>query len=263
MACGLTFMNYNLLTPPKFIGLNNFKRLAVDPLFGKVFGNTLKFFLILMPIHCVIALIIAYFVSEIHFKKLQSLFRNIFYFPTIVTTASVAYVWTYMFATDTGFVNYFIRRFGGQNVPWMTDTTMLYVTIALFSFWKFIGTNFLYYLVGIQNIPTTYHEAAMIDGASKRQVFFKITLPLLSPTIFFVVVTEMIGVFQIFDEPYFIASPNNAAARTLALHIYLNAFDNMRIGYASVLALIMLGVILILTVLQFLGQRKWVNYDYE
>jgi len=262
MAFGLMFMNYNLLITPTWIGLNNIKRLAIDPLFLRSLGNTFKFFIILTPIHCILALGLAYIVSEVRNGMLKSVYRSLIYFPTIVTTASVAIVWVYMFATDTGFINFYLRRLGFGDVPWMTDSVLIYVTIAIFSAWKFIGITFLYYFVGLQNIPAAYHEAAHIDGAGRLRIFFKITLPLLSPTIFFVFVTNMIGVFQIFDEPYFIAE-NNSAARSLALHIYRNAFDNIRIGYASVLAVIMFIIIMIITVVQFTVQKRWVNYDYE
>ena len=262
MAMGLVFMNYNLLIAPQFIGLNNIRRLLIDPQFTQVLGNTFKFFFILTPIHCILALGLAYLVSQIRFNPARSVIRNIIYFPTIVTTASVAYVWRYMFGTDTGFINYYIRLLGFNNIPWMTDPVMIYVTIALFSWWKFIGVTFLYYFVGLQNIPLAYHEAARIDGAGRFQTFFKVTLPLLSPTIFFVFITNMIGVFQIFDEPFFLAT-NNPVARTLALHTYLNAFDNIRIGYASVLAIIMLLIIFTITAIQFSVQKRWVNYDYE
>jgi multiple sugar transport system permease protein len=262
MSFGLIFTNYNLLTPPKWSGLNNIKRLAIDPLFLQTLGNTFKFFILLTPIHCILALGLAYVVSQVRNHFFRSLYRSLIYFPSIVTTASVAIVWTYMFATDTGFINYYLRTLGFNNVPWMTDPVMVYITIALFSAWKFIGVTFLYYFVGLQNIPSAYHEAALIDGAGRFKIFFRITLPLLSPTIFFVFVTNMIGVFQIFDEPYFIAR-NNSNARTLAYHIYLNAFDNIRIGYASVLALIMFLIIMTITAFQFMGQKRWVNYDYE
>jgi multiple sugar transport system permease protein len=262
MVVGLVFLNYNLISPPRWIGLNNIKRLMIDPIFIQTLGNTVKFFSLLTPIHCIIALGLAYIVSRIHNNTIRSVYRNIIYFPTIVTTASVAYVWSYMFSTDTGFINFFIRRLGFNNIPWMTDPVMIYVTIAMFSWWKFIGTTFLYYFVGLQNIPAAYHEAARIDGAGKFQTFFKITLPLLSPTVFFVFITNMISVFQIFDEPFFLA-PNNPNARTMSLHIYLNAFDNIRIGYASVLALIMLIIIFLITAVQFSVQKRWVNYDYE
>jgi multiple sugar transport system permease protein len=262
MALGLMFLNYNLLNPPKWNGLGNIKRLFIDPQFLQTLGNTFKFFILLTPIHCILALGLAYIVSEVRNRTLRSLYRSFIYFPTIVTTASVAIVWTYMFTTDTGFINYYLRRLGFANVPWMTDPVMIYVTIAIFSAWKFIGTTFLYYFVGFQNIPAAYHEAAHIDGAGRFTIFFRITLPLLSPTIFFVFVTNMIGVFQIFDEPYFIAG-DNPVARSLALHIYRNAFDNIRIGYASVLAVIMLVIIMLITGVQFIMQNRWVNYDYE
>ncbi|MCL2015838.1 MAG: sugar ABC transporter permease [Defluviitaleaceae bacterium] len=255
-------MDYNLLSPPTFVGLNNFRRLAIDPLFTRTLGNTLRFFVFITPIHCILALILAYVVSQVRNSRLRSLYRGIIFFPTVVTTASVAIVWTFMFATDTGFVNFFIRSLGGSNVPWMTHSTMIYVTIALFSAWKFIGTTFLFYFVGLQNIPSSYHEAAMIDGAGRLQTFFRITLPLLTPTVFFVFVTNMIGVFQIFEEPFFIAG-GNTHAMSFALHIYQNAFNNIRFGYASLLAIIMFLIIMVVTAVQFWGQRKWVNYDYE
>lgn len=262
MAFGLIFLNYNLLTPPKWNGLANVRRLLIDPQFLKSLGNTFKFFAMLTPIHCILALGLAYIVSEVRNRMLRSIYRSLIYFPTIVTTASVAIVWVYMFATDTGLINFYLRRLGFGNIPWMTDPVMIYVTIAIFSAWKFIGITFLYYFVGLQNIPAAYHEAAYIDGAGQFSIFFKITLPLLSPTIFFVFVTNMIGVFQIFDEPFFIAG-DNPAARSLALHVYRNAFDNIRIGYASVLAVIMFIIIMIITGIQFIVQKRWVNYDYE
>jgi len=262
MSFGLMFMDYNLLNPPEFVGLNNFRRASIDPLFTRSLTNTLRFFAFITPIHCILALGLAYVVHQVRNSKLRSLYRGLIFFPTIVTTASVAIVWTFMFATDTGFINFYIRQLGGSNVPWMTDTLMIYVTIALFSGWKFIGTTFLFYFIGLQNIPSSYLEAAVIDGANKFQCFFRVTLPLLTPTVFFVFVTNMIGVFQIFEEPFFIAG-GNTHARSLALHIYENAFNNIRFGYASLLSIIMFGIIMTITGIQFWVQRKWVNYDYE
>jgi len=262
MAFGLSFMNYNLVSPPEFAGLNNFRRAAIDPMFVRSLTNTAKFFAFITPIHCIFALGLAYLVHSVRYSRLRSMYRGVIFFPTMVTTASVAIAWTFMFATDLGFINFYIRQLGGTNVPWMTDSTMIYVTIALFSAWKFIGTTFLYYFIGLQNIPISYQEAAMIDGANKFQIFFKVTVPMLTPTIFFVFVTNMIGVFQIFEEPFFIAG-GNSNARSLALHIYENAFNNIRFGYAAVLSVVMFFIIMAITGIQFWGQRKWVNYDYE
>jgi len=262
MAFGLMFMNYNLVSPPVFAGLDNFKRASIDPMFRRSLTNTARFFAFITPIHCILALGLAYLVYSVRNSKLRSLYRGLIFFPTMVTTASVAIAWTFMFATDMGFINYYVRRLGGSNIPWMTDSLMIYITIALFSAWKFIGTTFLYYFIGLQNIPVSYQEAAMIDGAGKFQIFFKITVPMLTPTIFFVFITNMIGVFQIFEEPFFIAG-GNTNARTLALHIYENAFNNIRFGYAAVLSIVMFFIIMAITGIQFWGQNKWVNYDYE
>ena len=262
ITIGLMFVNYNLFNPPSFVGLNNFQRLRIDPLFMRTLGNTLRYFLFITPIQCVFSLLIAYLVSQVKNSKMRSLYRGLIFFPTFVTTAAVAIAWTFIFATDTGFVNFFIRQMGGSNVPWMTHPTMIYVTIALFSAWKFIGTSFLYYFIGLQNIPSTYHEAAMIDGAGKIKTFFKVTLPLLTPTVFFVFVVNMIGILQIFEEPFFIA-PGNTRAMSFAVLIYENAFVNLRFGYAGLLSVVMFLIIMTVTAVQFWGQRKWVNYDYE
>ena len=262
MAFGLIFIDYNLLKPPTFVGLSHFRRLLMDPMSSRALMNTFRYFIMITPIHCILALALAYVVTQVRNTRMRSLYRDLVYFPTIVTTASVAIAWNVMFATDTGFVNYYVRQLGGSNVPWLTNSGMIYVTTAIFSAWKFIGTTFLYYFVGLQNIPSAYHEAALIDGASKRQAFFQIGLPLLTPTMFFVFITNMIGVFQIFEEPYFF-SRNNPSTKSMALLIYEMAFDNIRIGYGSLLAIILFLIILVITIVQFVGQRRWVNYDYE
>lgn len=261
MAIGLSFTKYNLLQPPEFTGFANLKRLMADRMAWQSLKNTAKYFVIITPVQCVLGLFLAFIVTQVRLPRMRSFFRSVIYFPTIITTASVAIVWSYMFATDSGFINYFLRQMGLTEVPWMTNPTMAYVTIAMFSFWKFIGITFLYYFVGLQNIPDTYYEAAEIDGAGRIRTFFKVSLPLLSPTIFFVIVTNMIGVFQIFDEPFFLSNTTNT--KSLSVYIYETAFVNMKVGYGSVLAIFMFIIILTITIIQFVGQRKWVTYDYE
>jgi len=260
MTFGIVFTDYKLIGHSQFVGFQNFIRLSIDSLFKQALGNTVRFLLILTLIHCVLSLALAY--AVFHVRQLRFLYRSIIFFPTTVTTASVAMAWVYMFATDTGFINFYIRQLGGSNIPWMTNPVMIYVTIGLFSAWKFIGTSFLFYYIGLQNIPASYHEAAMIDGANKIQTFFRITLPLLTPTVFFVLVTNIIYIFQIFEEPYFIAG-SNTYAMSMALLVYQNAFINMRFGYASLLAIIMFLIMMIITVILIWSQKRWVNYDYE
>ncbi len=263
-SLALCFFKYNIIKPPTFIGLDNFKAFFSDPDIASSFGNTFKFLIIFSPMHCILGLILAYAVYRVKRVRLRNTIRGIIYFPSIVTTASVAIIFVHMFATDTGFINYFIRRLGGSNVPWLTNSTIVYFTLALFSFWKFIGTNFLYYLIGLNNVPESYYESASIDGANTFQIFTKITVPLLTPTIFFVVVTNMIGVFQIFDEPSLITNGGpGTATRTVALQIYRVAFQSNKYGYGATIASALFFIILVVTVIQYIGQKKWVTYDYE
>jgi len=262
LAFALSFTKYNLITTPEFIGLENIMRIFHDSNTLISFHNTFKFLLILVPIHVGLGLILAFLVYKA--KRMQFFFRTAIYFPSIVTTASVAIAWGYIFSTDTGVINYFVRLLGGSNIPWLTDQTMVYVTIGLFSFWKFIGTTFLYYFIGLQNIPEGYYEAARIDGSSSLHTFFHITIPLLSPTIFFVMITNIVGVFQIFDEPYLLtAGGPGTATRTVALQIYQTAFKEMNIGYGAAISFLLFLIILVITLIQYAGQNKWVVYDYE
>ena len=262
LSAVLMFYSYNLVQPAKFIGLGNIQRMFKDSVVKNSFLNTFKFLLILAPIHCIIGLVLAYMVSRT--RRMQSVYRTCIYFPSIVTTASVAIAWAYIFSTDTGVVNYYLRQLGLPNVKWLTDANVAYLTIAMFSFWKFIGTTFLYYYIGLKNIPETYYEAAEIDGASTVRSFFSITLPLLTPTIFFVTITNIIGVVQIFDEPYLLTNGGpGSSTRTVALEIYERAFLQMKIGYGATIAFALFLIILGITVVQYLGQNKWVNYSYE
>lgn len=262
LAAVLSFFKYDLINTPQFVGLSNIRRMFQDKGVRNAFINTFKFLLILCPIHCGLGLILAFMVYKV--KRMQFFFRSAIYFPSIVTTASVAIAWGYLFSTDTGVINYFVRQLGGSNIPWLTDRNVVYVTIALFSFWKFIGTTFLYYFIGMQNIPDSYYEAAQIDGANTVKAFTHITLPLLTPTIFFVVVTNIVSVFQIFDEPYLLTNGGpGSTTRTIALEIYQTAFREMNIGYGGTISFALFLIILVITIIQYAGQKKWVVYDYD
>lgn len=260
----LCFFDYNIIQPPDFVGLDNFKEFFRDPNTPISFGNTFKFLAIFTPMHCILGLILAYAVYRIRHGRLRNVIRGIVYFPSIVTTASVAIIFVQMFATDTGFINYYVRQLGMNNIPWLTDSNLVYLTLAIFSFWKFIGTTFLYYFIGLNNVPESYYESASIDGANTFQIFTRITVPLITPTIFFVVVTNMIGVFQTFDEPSLITNGGpGTATRTVALQIYRTAFQSNQFGYGATFAFVLFLIIMVVTIIQYVGQKKWVVYDYE
>lgn len=260
----LSFFEYTIIRPAEFVGLDNIKDLLDDPETITIFKNTFKFLFIFTPMHCILGLLVAFAIYKVKFHPAKNLFRGIIYFPAMVTTSSVAIAFVYMFATDAGFINYYLRQFGFDSIRWLTDAKIVYFTLALFSFWKFIGNTFLYYFIGLNNVPETYYEAALIDGASTRQIFTKITIPLITPTIFFVIIINIIGVFQIFDEPFIITNGGpGISTRTVALHIYRTAFLESRFGYASIFATALFILIMLVTVFQFIGQKKWVIYDYE
>jgi len=260
----LSFTEYNVITPAKLIGWDNFKQFLNDDRLGLIYWNTFKFLIILVPMHMIAGLLLALGVSRILSNKWKYFYRTIFYFPVLVTTASVAIAWQFMFDFDFGVLNYLLGLMGINPVEWLTSPSWVYVSVAIFSLWKFVGNSFLFYLIGIQNIPKTLYEAAEIDGASSFQRLFKITLPLLTPTIFFVLITTMIGAIQIFDEPYLITNGGPLdASRTISLYIYELAFQNHTMGYASTVALSLFVIILIITIIQFKMSNRWVHYEQD
>ncbi len=260
----LSFSNFSLIKPIEFTGLNNFRLLFMDPDFKTVMLNTLKFISIIAPLHIILGLILAAMISAVGNKFFQGFLRTVFYFPLIVTTASIVLVWGYLYDTNFGVFNWMLKQIGIAPVLWLDNVQWSLFSVALFSAWKFIGNAFLYYFIGLQNIPESYIEAASIDGASKLQTFFRIKLPLLSPTLFFVITITLINCFQMFDEPYFLTRGGpGVSSQTLAMHIYRKGFGEYQFGYASTLGLILFLVVLLITFVQFALQNKWVHYDNE
>ncbi len=260
----LSFSDFSLLKPITFIGLKNFRSLFTDPDFRTVMLNTLKFVSIIAPVHIIGGLVLALAVNGVKNRRLQGVYRILFYFPLVVTTSAIVIVWGYLYDKDFGVFNWMITTLGGKRVNWLGDSRWALLSIAIFSAWKFIGNAFLYYYIGLQNIPETQIEAARIDGANRWQCLFRIQIPLLTPTIFFVVVTTLINCFQIFDETYFLTKGGpGVSSQTIAMHIYRKGFQEYHFGYASTLGLILFIIVLIVTIIMFAGQNKWVNYDME
>jgi len=260
----LSFAKFSLLSPAKWVGFANFAHFFTDARMGVIYGNTLRFVLILVPLHLVVGLLLALWVSNLKSNRGKYLYRTIFFFPVLVTTASVAIAWSYMFDTSFGLINWALGLFHISRVPWLNSPFWVYVAVAMFSLWKFVGNSFIYYLIGLQAIPHDLYEAAMLDGASPRQRLFRITIPMLSPTIFFVMVNLIIGATQIFDEPYFItAGGPGDASRTVGLYIYETAFQFHNLSYGSTISLSLFLVILCITLLQFSLQKRWVFYGNE
>ena len=260
----LSFFDYNMLQGSEWINFDNYIEFFKNPTSWQIIWNTFKLTLILVALHIVIALLLAFVIYKEKRGPVKYVYRTAVYLPSILTTASVAIAWYYMFNYDFGVFNWLLSQLGISGVKWLTSSSGVIVAICLFSLWKFVGTPFLYYLIGLQGIPDGYYEAAQIDGANKIQTFFHITLPMLTPTLFFVITITTINTFQIFDEPYIITNggPGNAS-HTLALHVYEKAFKAYEMGYASSVSVVLFIIVLVITIILYSTQNKWVTYDVE
>lgn len=262
----LCFTKYNIMTSPSWIGLDNFRRMLKDPAIPQIAWNVLRLPLYLVPSHVVFSLLMAYGVYRIPNKLFKGFCRTAIYFPAITTTASVAIAWGYIFNKDFGLLNWALRTVGliSDGIPWTTSSRYAMPAIVIFSIWKFTGLHFIYYLIGLENVSTGYYEAARIDGANEWQIFTRVTIPLLTPSIFYVLLTTLIGTMQAFDEPFFVTGGGPGDnTRTVALFIYEKAFQSYDMGYASAVAALLFIVIFAMTAFQMKLQNRWVVYDCE
>ncbi|EET60265.1 ABC transporter, permease protein [Marvinbryantia formatexigens DSM 14469] len=260
----LSFAEFSLLGDFEWVGLKNFRDVFRDSSTYTILKNTLRLFLVLVPTHIIGGLIAATAINAVRNHFFHTIFRIALYFPMVVTTASVALVWGYLYDTDFGVFNWILSQFGIDKIRFLGDQHWALLSIAIFSAWKFIGNAFLYYYIGLRNIPETYMEAAKLDGASTWQAYIHVKLPLLTPTIFFVVTTTLINCFQVFDEPYFLTNGGpGVSSQTLAMQIYRKGFGQYHFGYASALGVILFVMVITVTFIMFGTQNKWVTYDTE
>jgi len=260
-SLSLSFMDWDMLTAPKFVGLSNYIRLFTnDATFLLVLKNTVVFVLGTVPSRVIMGLLLA--LALVKRIPLRSFFRATIFFPVIVPTVAAAMVWRWIFNADFGLLNDLLYRLGVSNLPqWLADPKWAMVAIIILSVWKDVGFSAVLFMAGLQGIPEVLYEAAKIDGASRFQIFWKITLPLLSPTMFFVIVINVISSFQVFDQAYVLTGggPGNAT-NTLVYYIYNNAFQWFKMGYASAIAWILFAIIFLVTFIQFKYQKRWVYY---
>jgi len=258
-AIALSFTKWDLLTPAKFIGLSNYQELIQDPMFRKVMLNTLIFTGASVPLSLILSLGLALALNQ----KIKGIvvFRTIYFLPVVSSMVAVSLVWRWLYNPNYGLLNYFLNLLHLPSVNWLFSTTWAMPAIILMSVWKGLGYNMVIFLAGLQGIPQMYYESAKIDGAGKFQAFKNITLPLLSPTTFFVLVISIISSFQVFDQIFVMTSGGPAhATEVIIYYIYHNAFQIFRMGYASALAFCLFIIIFALTLLQIRLSKRWVFY---
>lgn len=257
----VSLMQWDIMTPPRWVGLGNYVKLfSADPLFVKSLVNTLYYTVGVVPLGTVLSLLAAVAMNQ--GLRAQSLFRTVFFLPSVCSGIAIALLWGWLLSTHFGLVNYMLGLIGIPPVPWLGDRRWAMPAVIIMSIWRGLGYNMVLFLAGLQGIPNEYHEAARIDGAGRWQSFWHITIPLLSPTTFFVLVLSIIGSFQVFEATYVMTSGGPSyATYTIVLLIFNHGFQWFRMGYASALAYILFAIILVFTVLQFRLERRWVHYD--
>ncbi len=256
-----SFHEYNLFRPASFVGLQNYREILSDKLTMMAFGQTFKYAFITVPLELAFALFIAYILN---FKiKGVNFFRTAYYIPSILGgSVSIAVLWRFLFKTD-GLFNMISARFGADPFNWLGDPGGAFFVIVLLRIWQF-GSPMVIFLAALKGVSADLYEAASIDGAGKWRQFFKITVPLITPVIFYNFVTQLCHKFQEFNGPFIITRGGPLRSTTLvSLLVYNNAFKSYEMGMASAIAWLLFLIITTFTIIAFVSQKYWVYYGDE
>ncbi len=258
-----SFTSYELMSAPKWIGIDNYQRaFSADDLFWTSLGRTFLYTLFYVPAAIVGALLLAVMLNQ----KLigTNTYRTIFFMPSLIPAVALTVVWTYLLAPRLGPVNEFLRNIGISEPPtWLADRDSALYSVTMINVWAAMGGNtMLIFLAGLQGVPQELYEAASMDGARSWARFRHVTLPLISPTIFFNFVLAIIGALKVFVTAW-VATKGGPSYATwfFALHIYNEAFQNFKLGYGSALAWVLVVILLVFTYIQVVYSRRWVHYE--
>lgn len=275
MSLVIGFFEWGITGSGTFIGLKNYIAMFKDEVFWKSLSNTVWFVVLVVPASIILPLIFANLLNQI--TKLKSLFRIMYFLPYVTSLVAVSIVWKIIFSEQAGLANSFLGLFGIAPLGWLAESTGIFklifgsgwpdwlggpslalCSISIMTIWKSLGYNTILYLAGLQNISKVYYEAADIDGASKFRQFWNITLPLVSPTTFYVLIMTTISSFQAFSQVYLMTDKGGPlnSTKLIVYYIYERGFDALDMGYASAVALFLFIILLILTIIQMRGEKK-------
>jgi multiple sugar transport system permease protein len=258
----VSLFRWNLLSAPHFVGLDNYRRMAGDASVWHSVLVTVYFVLLSIPVQTVLALALALLLNQ-KLRGVKTL-RALYVVPWMATPVVMGVVWRWIFDPQNGALNALLGLFGVDPLNWLSSSALALPSVAAVGVWGGAGYTMLFFLAGLQGIPESMYEAARIDGAGGVQQFLHVTLPLLRPTMFFVLVTSIIGSFQAFDTIYSMTKGGPGEATTvLNFKIFSTAFQLFDDGYASALAMLLFGLLLLLTLAQVLYFRKRTTYDYS
>jgi multiple sugar transport system permease protein len=256
----ISFTDWNMLHDHTWIGLSNYRKIFSDPMLGTVSRNTLVYCAIAIPGAILFGLLLA-LAMNVKIRGI-SLYRTAFFMPNITTTVAVCIVWTWLYNKNYGLFNNILHLVGHPGIKWISSQAWAMPSVAFMSIWQAMGYDMILITAGLKGIDETYYEAAYIDGAGNWQRFFRITLPMLTPTLFFLVVTHCIQYVQMFDAAFILTKGGPGhSSRTIVMQIYYTAFEYFRMGEAASYAWVLFFGVLLITILQFRLQDKWVNYD--
>jgi len=256
----ISFTDWSLLKAPSFIGWDNFKRMFADRIFYHSLGVTAQYTLMtLLPSLGLSLCVAAMLNTQI---RMRGFFRVAYYLPAVLPSVAVALVWAFLYNPNYGLINNVLRTIGVQGPKWLSDTKSALPAIAIMGVWGGCSGNIIMYLSGLQGVPRSYYEAAVIDGASSVKKFFYITLPMISPILFFTLIMGIIGSFQVFSSAMILTKGGPVRATTFyVLYLYNNAFTYFEMGYASALAWMLFLLILVLNAVVFVTSSRWVYYE--
>jgi multiple sugar transport system permease protein len=256
----ISLLNWNLFSSPTWAGLDNFARLGPDPTFWSALGNTAYFTFVSVPLTLLVSLGLALLLNQ--GLRRVAVFRSLLLLPYATITVAVAFVWIWLYIPQDGLVNAVLGLVGIHGPSWLISDDWAMPALIVMSVWKSFGFGMVIFLAGLQAIPQQLYEAARVDGTSPWQSFRNVTLPLLSPSLFFVVVTSVIASFQVFDQALVMTNGGpGSRTTTLVMYIYQTGFENYDQGYAAAQSLVLFAFIAAITGLQFLLQRRLVHYD--
>jgi multiple sugar transport system permease protein len=256
----LSFTRWDGLTAPVWTSTENYRLLFTDPLFWTALRNTAYFTVGSVVPAIVLSLLLALAVNQ----KIKGVvvFRTLFFLPVVSPPVAIAILWGWLYNGQYGLINAALDRLGLSPVQWLAEPSTAMPSIIIMSIWSGLGYNMVLFLAGLQGIPQELYEAAEIDGANRWARFRHVTVPLLSPTTFFIMVLAMIGAFQLFDYAYILTNGGPMySTLSIVLYIYQMAFQNFKMGYASALAYVLFVIIAVVTFVQFRLQRRWVHYE--
>jgi multiple sugar transport system permease protein len=256
----LSFMNWDLMTRPYWAGLKNYVALFTNDAFLKALSNTIKFSALYVPGVVIISLIVAVLLN----RKIKGLtiFRTIYFLPCVTSAVATALIWNMIYGKDTGILNYIIRLLGGQPVCWLCTSNAM-MSVVIVNIWGAIGEGMIIFLAGLTAIPREYYEASKVDGANETQQFFRITIPLLTPSIFFQTLIATINAFQAYDYIYMLTRRNqgDSSVPVVVFSIYRNAWNFFNYGGASAQAIELAVIVIALMGLYFWLERRFVVYE--